>query len=106
MPFYLIQASYTPEGAKGLIKEGGSKRRAALQKAVESVGGKLHAFYFAFGKWDVIGIAEYPDHIAATGAALAVNTTGAVTARSTVLITPEEVDAAVKKSVTYRAPGA
>lgn len=105
MPMYLWQASYTPEGTKGLLKEGGSKRRATIQKMVEGVGGKLHAFYYAFGEWDVIGIAEFPDHAAATSTALAVNSTGMVSIRSTVLITPEEVDAATKKSVAYRAPG-
>lgn len=105
MPLYLIEGSYTAEGTKGLLKEGGSKRRAALQKAVESVGGKLHAFYYAFGKWDVVAIAEYPDHATATSASLAVNSSGVVMARTTVLITPEEVDAAVKKSVAYRPPG-
>ena len=106
MPLYLIEGSYTAEGTKGLLKEGGSKRRAALQKAVESVGGKLHAIYYAFGKWDVVAIVEYPDHVSATSAALSVNSTGAVMARTTVLITPEDVDAAVKKSVSYRPPGA
>lgn len=106
MPLYLIEGSYTADGTKGLLKEGGSKRRAALQKGVESVGGKLHAFYYAFGKWDVVAIVEYPDHASATSAALSVNSSGAVTTRTTVLITPEEVDAAVKKSVTYRPPGA
>lgn len=106
MPLYLIEGSYTPEGTKGLMKEGGSKRRAALQKAVESAGGKLHAFYYALGKWDVIAIVEYPDHVSATSTALTVNSSGAATVRTTVLITAEEVDAAVKKSVAYRPPGA
>jgi uncharacterized protein with GYD domain len=106
VPLFLIEGSYTAEGTKGLLKEGGSKRRAALQMAVESVGGKLHAFYYAFGKWDVVAIVEYPDHASATRASLAVNSSGAVTTRTTVLITPEEVDVAVKKSVSYRPPGA
>lgn len=106
MPLYLIEGSYTAEGTKGLMKEGGSKRRAALQKAVESLGGKVHAFYYAFGKWDVVSIVEYADHATATSAALTVNSTGAVTIRTSVLITPEEVDAAIKKSPSYRPPGA
>ena len=61
MPTYLWQASYTSEGAKGLAKEGGTKRRAAVQQMVEKAGGKLHAFYFAIGESDVYAIAEFPD---------------------------------------------
>jgi uncharacterized protein with GYD domain len=106
MPVYLWQASYTAEGAKGLMKEGGSKRKAAIKQLVEASGGKLHSFYFAFGKDDVVGIAEFPDHATATAVSLAVNAAGVVSFRSTVLITPEEMDAATKKSVTYRPPGA
>jgi len=106
MPFYLWQASYTAEGAKGLLKEGGTKRRAAAQKLCESVGGKMHAFYYAFGKSDIVSIVEFPDHASASSASLAVVSTGVVTVHSTVLLTPEDVDAAVKKSPTYRPPGA
>lgn len=105
MPTYLWQATYRPEGAKGILKEGGSKRRATVKQMVEAAGGKLLAFYFAFGKDDVIGIAEFPDHITASAASLAVNATGTVSVRTTVLLTPEEVDAVTKKAVTYRPPG-
>jgi uncharacterized protein with GYD domain len=105
MPTYLWQATYRPEGAKGLLTEGGSKRRATVKQMVEAVGGKLHAFYFAFGKDDVIGIAEFPDNTTASAAALVVNSSGAVSVRTTVLLTPEEVDAVTKKAVAYRPPG-
>jgi uncharacterized protein with GYD domain len=105
VPAYLWQASYTSEGVKGLLKDGGTKRKAAVKQVVESAGGKLHAFYFAFGKDDVVGIAEFPDHATATAVSLAVNAAGVVSFRSTVLITPEEMDAAAKKSVSYRPPG-
>jgi uncharacterized protein with GYD domain len=106
MPIYLWQASYTTDGTKGLLREGGSKRRTAVQQMIEKAGGRLHAFYYAFGDADVYGIAEFPDQSTAAALSLAVNASGAARLRSTVLITPEEVDAAAKKSVTYRPPGA
>lgn len=106
MPFYLWQASYTLEGVKGLRKDGGSKRRAVVQQMVEKAGGKLHAFYFSFGDSDVCGIAEFPDHATAVGLSLAVNASGAVSFRTTVLVSPEEMDAAAKKSISYSPPGA
>jgi uncharacterized protein with GYD domain len=106
MPTYLWQASYTAEGTKGLLKDGGSKRRAAVQQMIEKAGGKLHAFYYAFGEADVCGIAEFPDQATAAAVSLAVNATGVVHFRSTVLISPEEIDAAAKKSVAYQPPGA
>ena len=106
MPTYLWSASYTAEGTRGLLKDGGSKRRAAVQQMVEKVGGKLLAFYYAFGEGDVYAIAEFPDAIAAAALSLTVNASGAVQLRTTALITPEEVDAAAKKSVAYRPPGA
>jgi uncharacterized protein with GYD domain len=106
MPKYMIKASYESDGVRGLIKEGGTGRRAAVQKLVESLGGKLEAFYFAYGDADAYVIADVPD--AATGIAmsLAVNASGAVRVSTIPLITPEEMDAASKKSISYRAPGA
>jgi len=106
MPIYLWHASYTADGTKGLLKDGGSKRRATVQQMIQNAGGKLHAFYYAFGEADVYGIAEFPDQATAAAVSLAVNATGAVGLRTTVLITPEEMDAAAKKSVSYRPPGA
>jgi uncharacterized protein with GYD domain len=106
MQKFLIKATYTAEGAKGLLKEGGSKRRAAIQKLIEGLGGKLESFYYAYGDDDAYIISDLPD--AATGLAisLAVNASGAVRLSTTPLITPEEVDAAAKKTVKYKAPGA
>jgi uncharacterized protein with GYD domain len=106
VPFYLWQASYTLEGVKGLKKDGGSKRRDVVRQMVEKAGGKLHSFYFAFGDADVYGVAEFPDQASAVALSLAVNASGAVNFRSTVLVSPEEMDAAVKKTVTYSPPGA
>lgn len=105
MPKYLFQASYTSEGAKGIRKAGGSQRRAAVKQIIEAAGGKLETFYFAFGKTDAIIIAELPDQASAAGISLAVGAAGAATTRTTVLITPEEIDAAAKQTVDYRPPG-
>ena len=105
MPKYLFQANYVGEGVKGLLKEGGSSRRAAVEKAAQSLGGKLEAFYYAFGDTDAYVIVDLPDNATATALALTVNSSGVTVVKTTVLMTPEEVDAAVKKSPSYRAPG-
>jgi uncharacterized protein with GYD domain len=102
---YLLIASYTADGARGLMKEGGSKRRESAERAVESVGGRLEAFYYAFGENDAYVVIDAPDHASVAAASLAINASGAVQAKTVVLLTPEEVDQATKKSVTYRAPG-
>ena len=105
MPKYLLEVNYTGEGARGLQKDGGTKRRQAAQAFVESIGGKLDAFYFAFGDADAIVLADMPDNASAASAALFLSTSGAVTCKTTVLITPEEMDQAVKKSPKYTPPG-
>ena len=105
MPKYLIQGYYTAEYVKGLLKEGGSKRREAVKRALEDVGAKLEAFYFAFGEADVYAIVDAPDNISITAHALTVNASGAVHIKTVVLLTPEEVDRAAKKSISYRQPG-
>lgn len=106
MPTFLWRASYTAEGTKGLLKDGGSKRRDAIQQMVTKAGGKMHAFYFAIGDADVYGITEFPDVATSVAFSMAVNASGAVNLQSTMLLSPEEMDAATKKSVGYRAPGA
>jgi len=106
MALYLLRGSYTAEGTKGLLKDGGTKRRAVVQSMVEQVGGKLHATYYALGEDDVYVIAEIPDQTTAVALSLAVNASGAVQLKTTPLLTPEEIDAATKKSINYRAPGA
>ena len=105
MPKYLLQVNYTMEGAKGLIKEGGSARRAAAQKAAESLGGRVESMYFAFGDTDAYVISEMPDNACVAALTLALAASGAATGRTTVLMTPEEMDQATKKSPTYRPPG-
>lgn len=106
MPKYLVHGSYSAEGAKGLLKDGGSKRRAVVKTFTEKLGGKLEAFYFAFGDSDFYALVELPDQASVAAVSLVVSASGAASARTTVLLTPEEMDAATKKSVDYRPPGA
>lgn len=106
MPKYLIEATYVGEGIKGLLKEGGSSRREAVDRLLASVGGKVESFYFAFGDVDAYVVADVPDNVTAAAIALSVGASGVVKTKTTVLLTPEEVDAAAKKSPAYRAPGA
>ena len=105
MPKYLIQASYVGEGLKGLLKEGGSKRRETVKKTLEAMGGKLESFYYAFGDYDVLAIADMPDNASSVAFSLMINASGAVKGKTTVLLTPEELDQATKKTVDYRPPG-
>ncbi len=106
MAKYLFQVSYTAGGAEGLRKEGGVGRRAAFADLMKSAGGSLESFYYAFGETDAYIIADLPDNEAATAVALTADSAGAVAMKTTVLIDPETVDAAVKRTVNYRPPGA
>ena len=105
MPKYLITASYTTEGVKGLAKDGGTKRRQAVEAALTSAGARLEAFYFAFGEQDAYLVIEAPDNASVAAASIAVNASGAVHAKTIVLLTPEEMDQATQKTVTYTPPG-
>ena len=105
MSKYLIQVNYVNEGLNGLLKDGGSSRRALVEKLFGSVGGKVEAFYYAFGNTDLFIIADLPDNVTAAALSLKVSATGAVSTKVTVLLTAEEIDAAAKKKLTYRAPG-
>ena len=105
MPKYLIQGSYSGQGLKGLLEEGGSTRREAAEQATKGVGGRLEAFYYAFGNDDFVIIVDLPSNVDASALSLTANASGAVKSRMTVLITPEEVDQATKKTVKFRPPG-
>lgn len=105
MPKYLFEASYSADGVKGLIKDGGSGRRAAIEKACANAGGKIESMYFAFGGVDAYVIVELPDNATAAALALAVNQGGGATTNTVVLMTPAEVDEAAKKVIAYRPPG-
>jgi uncharacterized protein with GYD domain len=106
MPKFLFRASYTVDGVKGVQSAGGSSRRDAIARVAESVGGRLESFYFAFGDRDAYVTADLPDNESALAVAIAANAAGGATVDTVVLLTPEEVDAAAKRTVDYRAPGA
>ncbi len=105
MPKYLYQASYTVDGVRGLLKEGGSSRRANLDQVIKGVGGTIEALYFAFGDDDIIVIVDLPDEATAAALSLTISATGAVNLKTTPLITPETIDEASKKRIDYRPPG-
>jgi uncharacterized protein with GYD domain len=102
---YLAHCNYVGEGAKGLLKDGGTNRRAVVEKLIESMGGTVEAFYYAFGETDLYVIVDLPDHESMTAVALMVAASGMIGIKTTVLITPEEVDEAVKKTPLYTSPG-
>ena len=105
MPLYLFQGTYSREGAAGLLREGGTKRRAAVEALVKNLGGRLEAFYYGFGETDLFMIVELPDHIAAASASLIVVASGAGSWRTTVLLSAEEMDRVTKSGAAYRPPG-
>jgi len=105
MPKYLVQASYTAEGLKGVLKSGGTARRAAVREAVEGLDGKVEGFYYTFGEDDAFVILDLPDNVSTMAMLLAVNASGAARTKTTVLLTPEEIDQATRKTVRYRPPG-
>lgn len=106
MPKYLVQASYSMEGTQGLLKEGGSRRRAAIQEAVQGVGGKLESIYYALGEYDIYFIVDVPDAASIVAISMAARAAGALSSGRTVpLLTVEEIDKATKAAVQYRKPG-
>ncbi len=105
MPRYLFQGSYSREGAQGLLREGGTKRREAVERLVRSLGGRLEAFHYALGETDLFIIVELPSAVAAASASLLVAASGAGHWRTTTLLSAEEMDAATRTGGGYRAPG-
>jgi len=105
MTKFLIKASYTAEGLKGLLKDGGTERKKAVEKTITDLGGKVEAFYFGFGCNDVYSIGELPDEVTVAALSFAINATGLVNLSTTILLDPAEIDKAVKKTVKYRSPG-
>jgi uncharacterized protein with GYD domain len=102
---YMFEVSYTVEGVRGLLEKGGSTRKSVVQSMAKKLGGKLEAFYFAFGGTDVYALIDLPDNEAAAAAALTIGASGAANIRTVVLLTPEEIDAAGQQQVAYRPPG-
>ncbi|MFN2304845.1 MAG: GYD domain-containing protein [Anaerolineales bacterium] len=105
MAKYLFYGSYTHEGLRNVMDEGGSSRIEAINEALASLGGKLEAFYFAFGENDFYMIVDLPDNVSTTAISFAANISGSETLKTVVLLTPEEVDEALKKSIEYTPPG-
>ena len=105
MPKFLFEGKYTAEGAKAVVRDGGTARRAALDKAITSAGGRMEAFYFGFGGTDVYVLADLPDNTTAAALAFTVAQAGMASTKTVVLLTPEEADAATKKVISYRPPG-
>jgi uncharacterized protein with GYD domain len=104
MPKYLVQGYYTDQGLKGLLEEGGSKRRVMVEKLAEEMGGKLEVFYYAFGSDDFVIILDLPDNIDMAATAIVAQASGMVKSRVTVLMAPEDVDQAVQRKVDFRPP--
>ncbi|HZK73629.1 MAG TPA: GYD domain-containing protein [Clostridia bacterium] len=105
MPKYLFEGSYTVEGIKGVLKEGGTGRREAVSAALKGMGGKVDAMYFAFGATDVYVIVDAPDNVTAAALAMGISSTGTVGVKTTVLLTAEEIDQAGKKTLSFRPAG-
>lgn len=105
MPKYLIQGSYTEQGVKGVLKEGGSKRKEAVEQMMKAMGGRVEALYYAFGSDDFVIIVDAPSQVDFIAAGLIANSSGMLNVRTTVLIAPEEIDEAVKRTVKFRPPG-
>ncbi|MGH9359542.1 MAG: GYD domain-containing protein [Terriglobia bacterium] len=105
MPKYLCLASYTAEGLKGLAKDKGSGRRTAVNKAVESIGGKVEVFYYALGNHDVILILDAPDNASGAALSVAVGASGLARVHTIPLLTVEEMDKGLAKTVSYHPPG-
>jgi len=105
MPKYLLAASYTPEGFRGLAKDTASGRQKAVHEAIVAVGGKLESLHFALGDADVYVVADFPDNLTAAKLAVAVCSTGLVRTKTIPLFTAEEADGFFSKPVPYRAPG-
>lgn len=106
MAKFLAKASYGADGVRGVIKEGGSARVAAVTKLTKKAGGKVEAFYFAYGEWDAYLILDLPDDASAVGLSMAVNASGVVKLQLVPLLTAAQIDAGVKKMVAYTPPGA
>jgi uncharacterized protein with GYD domain len=105
MANYLVIASYSPDGVKGVLKTGGTARSDAVRTAVQGLGGEMHSFYFAFGDGDAYVTVEVPDNIAAAALSFAVSATGLAAVKTIVLLTPAEIDEAAKRQVAYTPPG-
>ncbi|MEY2246606.1 GYD domain-containing protein [Streptomyces sp. BF23-18] len=106
MPKFLIQARYTPEGAKGLLKEGASAPRTTVERVVAGLGGTVEVMYFSFGEDDFVCVLDFPDAVSMAAVSLSVKASGALHTRATPLLTLDEIDEAARREVAFRPPGA
>ncbi len=106
MAKYLIRAKYTQAGVAGLLNEGGTSRREALRATIEGAGGTLNDLFYTFGDWDLFLIADLPDDTAAAAVSMNIGAAGALEITTTIMVTPETIDEAIRRNVPYRAPGA
>lgn len=106
MPRFLLESTYTPDGVKGLVADGGTKRAEVARRAIEGCGGRMESLFFSFGKYDTYAVCELPDHKAAAALAIAIRAAGGVHTRISPVLTPEEVDEATRTKLSYQAPGA
>ena len=104
MAKFLFKGTYTSAGAGGLLEHGGAARRNSVKKLAESLGGSLESMYFSFGDKDAYVIADLPDNSAAAAFSLAAGASGGANVETVVLLTPEDIDAASKKSADYHPP--
>ncbi|MFU8851558.1 GYD domain-containing protein [Micromonospora sp. SL1-18] len=105
MPKFLLESTYTTDGAKGLATDGGSKRAEVARRAIEASGGRMESLFFSFGEYDTYAVCDMPDDKAAAALVIAIRAAGGVTTRITPVLTPEEVDDATRMKVGYQAPG-
>jgi len=106
MPKYLVIATYSAEGMKGMLREGGSERRRIIADMAKNLDGELESFFYAFGANDVYSIVDLPDNVTAAAMAANISAGGMVRCSVTVLLTPEEMDKAARTKMYYRPPGA
>lgn len=106
MPKYLVRASYTAQGSNGLLAEGGTGRRAAVERVVASCGGTLESMYFAFGDEDLYCVIDLPDEESMAAVSMTVRASGAIRSTAVPLLTPEQIDTAARRTVDFREPGA
>jgi uncharacterized protein with GYD domain len=102
MPKFLVEGRYTPQGVKGLAREGSLQRNADIAKMIESAGGRLESLYFAFGDADFFIIYDAPDNISAAALSVVANQSGFVTSKIIALMTADEMDQAIRKSMSMQ----
>ena len=106
VPKFLVFSNYTASGSKGLLKEGGTNRQTEVEDVCTQLGGKVEGMYYAFGDYDLYIILDFPDNVSMAAVELAVRSSGAIVNKTVVLLSPEDLDEAARKAVTYRSPGA